>query len=87
MLKKVSIEISRTLNLGNFESLRVQAGMEVDVPETIPNETAFDDVYTIVSTNLKTIINKEMGLVPEEEEKEIKRPSTSRWRSAPTIPE
>lgn len=52
-IKQFSIGCSRTINLGNFESLRVEATLVVEVPE---NET--EDGYRKMTENAQTELRK-----------------------------
>jgi len=49
---KVSVTLGYTLNLGNFQSLRVDLGVEDDKREDEKVEEAFERVYAFVETKL-----------------------------------
>jgi len=49
---KVSVTLGYTLNLGNFQSLRVDLGVEDDKREDEKVEEAFERVYSFVETKL-----------------------------------
>ena len=62
---KVSLTIGRTINLGSYESLRVEVGAEVEMPQVPASTTkAVDSMHIELDKALKSVI---------EEEKTIKR--------------
>ena len=51
-MPKLSVQISRTINLGNFESVRVQVGLEDEFPKEINLEEVYAEIYSKVKQNL-----------------------------------
>ena len=49
---KIKVTLGYTLNLGNFQSLRVDLGVEDDKREDEKVEEAFERVYAFVETKL-----------------------------------
>jgi hypothetical protein len=62
MSKRISVNVARTVNLGNYESLKVQAGAEVDIPDSADSNEefvslwteAYDQVYYAIESELKS---------------------------------
>ena len=44
---RISVEVSRTVNLGNYESLKIQAGVSFDIPEGDNHEEHYRDAWLI----------------------------------------
>jgi len=55
IVKRISVEVSRTVNLGNYESIRFQAGLEADLQEGEDLDSAFGDAWLKV---LEEVIDK-----------------------------
>jgi hypothetical protein len=50
--RRIEVTLSRTINLGNYESFKPQVGLTVDVPDNEDLQEAYDVVYSIVSEQL-----------------------------------
>jgi hypothetical protein len=50
--RRIEVTLGRTINLGNFNMLKPQVGLTVDVPEEEDLQEAYDVVYSIVSEQL-----------------------------------
>lgn len=50
--RRVEISIGKTINLGNYESIRVQVGLSEDIPEKGELEKSFDYIYDKVNGKL-----------------------------------
>ena len=48
MKKEISVSYSKTVNLGNYESERIQSGITQEISENDkrPNEEIFDKLFT-----------------------------------------
>jgi hypothetical protein len=55
---KINIALGYTLNLGNFQSLRIDLGVEDSRREGETVQQAFDRVYEFVETKLVEKINE-----------------------------
>jgi hypothetical protein len=55
---KINIALGYTLNLGNFQSLRIDLGVEDSRREGETVQQAFDRVYEFVETRLVEKINE-----------------------------
>jgi len=59
---RIEVSIGRTINLGDYESIRVQAGISFDVdPELdldVQYDSAWDEVQNKVGTKSKELENK-----------------------------
>jgi len=61
---RVKVSLGYTLNLGNFQSLRIDLGIDEDRKENETVSEAFDRVYSFVEQRLVEKINEaktEMG--------------------------
>ena len=75
-VKKISISVGRTVNLGNFNSIRTELSIEADV-DSEEYERSIEGLHEVAEYNLEKIINKrinkikasgkERGLTDEEE--------------------
>lgn len=47
MKKEISVSYMRTINLGNYESVKIQAGITQEIPERNQrdNQQIFDDLF------------------------------------------
>jgi hypothetical protein len=50
--RRIEVTLSRTINLGNYESFKTQVGLTVDVPDNEDLQEAYSEVYSIVSEQL-----------------------------------
>lgn len=53
MLDRIKVNIGRTFNMGNFESLRIDAGYETDVKKGEDIDTVFAEAIDLVESQLK----------------------------------
>lgn len=63
MNRRISVTISRTINMGNFNSLRVEAGLEEDVADGASLQDAYKDQWNTVNKEINraiTAFNKEV---------------------------
>jgi hypothetical protein len=88
MPPKISLEVSRTINLGNFESVRVQAGIEESLDPGITYNDGYQRLFEIVQWNLDLLVEQALNNLKGNTEKSPSPPSasTSRFR-VPTVPE
>lgn len=56
--QRVSVEISRTINLGNFESIRVQVGIEDTVISVKQNPSDVSDTFAYWYERLQIELDK-----------------------------
>lgn len=54
--KKVGLKLGRTVNVGNYESVRIDAWLEVQIKEDDPVEEAYNDVYSVVSDAISGLL-------------------------------
>jgi len=54
--RKISVTISRTINMGNYNSLRVEAGLEESVQLGIPYDTEYKRLWNTVNAEVNRII-------------------------------
>lgn len=54
MIKGFSIGCSRTINLGNFESMRVEASLQIDISE----KEHYDDCVIGAQRELRALLEK-----------------------------
>ena len=66
MTSRISLEISRTLNLGNFESLRIQVGIEESLELGETYEDGYKRLWEILKINLAETINQNIKSLYEE---------------------
>jgi hypothetical protein len=62
---KVNIALGYTLNLGNFQSLRIDLGVEDSRREGETIQDAFERVYSFVEAKLVEKINEAKSEIPE----------------------
>jgi hypothetical protein len=62
---KVNITLGYTLNLGNFQSLRIDLGVVDSRREGETIQDAFDRIYGFVETKLVEKINEAKSEIPE----------------------
>ncbi len=62
---KVNVALGYTLNLGNFQSLRIDLGVEDSRREGETIQDAFDRVYGFVEAKLVEKINEAKSEIPE----------------------
>jgi hypothetical protein len=62
---KVNVTLGYTLNLGNFQSLRIDLGIIDSRRDGETVEDAFNRVYTFVETKLTEKINESKSELPE----------------------
>jgi len=78
--RKISFNIFRTLNLGNYENIKIDAGIE----ETLgPNETyaeGYARLWNEVNSALDLAIETKLGELFGEKKTEIKQPEVSNSR-------
>jgi hypothetical protein len=58
-MKEVRVNIGTTLNLGNFESLRIEVGISDDVRPGETFDAALNRVYDKVERYITTKVNEE----------------------------
>jgi len=49
---RISVELSTTINLGNYESKRLQAGISFDIPDGENVEEHYRNAWTFVENEL-----------------------------------
>lgn len=62
---KINVTLGYTLNLGNFQSLRIDLGIEDSRREGETVDEAFNRVYSFTETKLIEKINEAKEEVPE----------------------
>lgn len=62
---KVNVALGYTLNLGNFQSLRIDLGVEDSRRDGETIQDAFDRVYSFVEAKLVEKINEAKSEIPE----------------------
>ncbi|HUW43733.1 MAG TPA: hypothetical protein VMV95_02090 [Bacillota bacterium] len=55
MADRVKINMGKTINIGNFESIRIDAGYETDVEENFSVSNAFTKAKKIVQTQINNM--------------------------------
>jgi len=58
--RRIEVTLSRTINMGNYESIKPQVGLTVDIEEYDVLQTAYNEIYSEVEEALNSIINMEM---------------------------
>jgi len=92
MEPKISIEISRTINLGNFENVKVTAGVEETLDPKTTYTNGYQRLWEIVQANLDTVTNQALEAYDKKKtaspvsERKSPNPTGSRFR-VPTVPE
>lgn len=64
---KISVRIGRTINMGNFNSLRVDAGLEKTIPATESYSAAYSTLWNIVNKE----INKALAVLSKDKTSEV----------------
>lgn len=62
MNRRISVTISRTINIGNFNSLRVEAGLESDIEDGSSLQDGYKNLWNSVNAEVNRAIaafNKE----------------------------
>lgn len=54
--RKIEVSITKTVNLGNYESLKVQAGYSESIKEIADVEVAYNEAWNIVEYQIETAI-------------------------------
>jgi hypothetical protein len=72
-IKETSLSMGRTINLGNFESLRLDLSITVDLAaydnsDPSEYETVVRGLETTLSRNLDAVASRQTGQVAEDEE-------------------
>ena len=62
---KINVTLGYTLNLGNFQSLRIDLGIEDSRRDGETIDEAFGRVYSFVETKLTEKINESKDEIPE----------------------
>ena len=62
MNRRISVTISRTINIGNFNSLRVEAGLEQDIEDG----SSLQDGYKQLWNNVNAEINRAIAAFNKE---------------------
>ena len=57
--KRVEVSVSKTINLGNYESVKIHAGCSEDIPENIEYESAYEDLW---NTAMNEILKLEIEI-------------------------
>lgn len=84
---KISISVLRTVNLGNYENVKIEAGIE----ESLAIDESYEEAYSRIWQEVKAAFLK--ALADEEIKKESVEaptppdPAGSRYRRIKTIPE
>ena len=52
IMTKISLTYSRTVNLGNYESERLEMGIEIDLPPNIPTREGFDNLWKEIQSEV-----------------------------------
>lgn len=52
MNKRIEVSLGKTINLGNYESVKVQVGLSVDVKNKMSIDEKFDRVYKELNLKL-----------------------------------
>lgn len=53
---RLSVTISRTINMGNFESLRVEAGLEETQQLDVPYDEEYKRLWNVVNAEINRAI-------------------------------
>ena len=56
--RRIEITLSKTINLGNYESSKVQVGLTTDVPDDANLQEAYDMIESMVLAQLNKTIEK-----------------------------
>lgn len=66
---RIKVGLGYTRNMGNFESLRVDVGVEADKTDNETMDQAFNRVYEFVETRLIDKVNEAENEIKNAEEK------------------
>ena len=61
---RISVKISRTINLGNFNSLKVEAGLE----EAMPPDTTYSEAYKHLWNTVNLEVNRAIAAFDKSKE-------------------
>ena len=61
-VKNISISVGRTVNLGNFNSIRTELSIEADV-DSEEYERSIEELHEVAEYNLEKIINKRINKI------------------------
>ena len=87
MSRKLSIEIGRTINLGDFSNVKVTVGLEEDVHDSVTYEDAYQGLFNVVKTNLDKVTEQALEAysskktAPSASERKSPNPAGSRFRT------
>lgn len=65
-MKKVSISVGLTVNLGNYQSAKITVGFDKDLPDDFDQDKAADSLYEFVESQVLDKLNKFLGKVEAE---------------------
>jgi hypothetical protein len=68
--RKIKINMDRRVNLGNYESLKVEVGLEAKISDSKNIDIEYDNIADIVSERLFNEIENEMKQMKEIKENE-----------------
>jgi len=71
--RRLKVNIGKTINTGNFESFRVDVGLEADIDDQVPFNEAYSELFMEVSKQL-TVASETAKLKTE------KAPTRDRYR-------
>lgn len=54
--RRISVKIGRTINMGNFNSLKVEAGLEESVQLGVPYDTEYKRLWNAVNAEINRAI-------------------------------
>ena len=58
--RRISISITKTINTGNYESLKVSCGLDADIKDDINIDSGYDELYDVVKENLDELLDKSL---------------------------
>lgn len=71
-VKNISISVGRTVNLGNFNSIRTELSIEADI-DSSDYDSSIDELHEVAEYNLEKIINKRINKISaSDKERSIK---------------
>lgn len=85
--RKLSIEIGRTINLGDFSNVKVTVGLEEDVHESVNYDDAYQGLWNVVKINLDKVTEQVLEsygskkTTPPASERKSPNPAGSRFRT------
>jgi hypothetical protein len=59
--RRVHVSIARTINTGNYESIKVSAGIGFDISDKVKEDEAFDEAFEEVTKQLLNFEDKVLG--------------------------